>query len=93
MLIRSIGGTPENTAPADVPAPDTTEDKPAAPAANRTPEQEKQLADLRAACVKKAAAGGQKAILAFLQAHKVRSVFDLDPELYPALMFICKQEA
>lgn len=87
MLIRSIGGTPENT------APDTTEDKPAAPAANRTPEQEKQLADLRAACVKKAAAGGQKAILAFLQAHKVRSVFDLDPELYPALMFICKQEA
>lgn len=92
MLIRSIGGTPENTAPADVPAPDTTEDKPAAPAA-RTPEQEKQLADLRAACVKKAAAGGQKAILAFLQAHKVRSVFDLDPELYPALMFICKQEA
>lgn len=73
MLIKSIGGIPENTAPA------------------AAPEQEKQLADLRAACVKKAAAGGQKEILTFLQAHKVRSVFELAPELYPALMFICKQ--
>ena len=92
-LIRSLGGAPENTAPADVPVPESAPET-TAPAANpRTPEQEKQLADLRAACVKKAAAGGQKAILAFLQAHKVRSVFDLDPELYPALMFICKQEA
>lgn len=91
ILIRSLGGTPEAfvlaAAPVPESAPETT-----APAANpRTPEQEKQLAVLRAECVKKAAAGGQKDILIFLQAHKVRSIFELAPELYPALMFICKQ--
>ena len=92
MLIKSIGGAPETPVPASAPVPESAPDKPAAPAANpRTPEQEKQLADLRAACVRKAAAGGQKEILTFLQAHKARSVFELAPELYPALMFICKQ--
>ena len=90
MLIKSIGGVPVIPVPAAAPVPESAPETPA-PAATRTPEQEKQLADLRAACVRKAAAGGQKEILTFLQAHKARSVFELAPELYPALMFICKQ--
>ena len=90
MLIKSIGGAPETPVPAAVTVPESAPETPA-PAATRTPEQEKQLADLRAACVRKAAAGGQKEILTFLQAHKVRSVFELAPELYPALMSICRQ--
>ena len=90
MLIKSIGGAPETLVPAAAPVPESAPETPA-PAATRTPEQEKQLADLRAACVRKAAAGGQKEILTFLQAHKVRSVFELAPELYPALMSICRQ--
>lgn len=90
-LIRSLGGTPENSAPADIPAPETTADKPAAPAANRTLEQEKQLADLRAACVKKAAAGGQKEILLFLQNHGARTIYELSPDFYPDLLKICQE--
>lgn len=90
-LIRSLGCAPETSAPADVPAPETTADKPAAPAANRTPEQEKQLADLRAACVKKAAAGGQKEILLFLQNHSARTIYELDPDFYPDLLKICRE--
>lgn len=91
-LIRSLGGAPETSAPADVPAPETTADKPATPAANpRTPEQEKQLADLRAACVKKAAAGGQKEILLFLQNHSARTIYELSPDFYPDLLKICQE--
>lgn len=93
MLIRSLGGAVPETesAPAPTAAPETaTPETPAS--APRTPEQEKQLADLRAACVKKAAAGGQKKILVYLQAHNARSIFELDPSLYPALKFICEQE-
>ena len=86
ILIRSLGGTPENSAPADVPAPETP-----APAANRTPEQGKQLADLRAACVKKAAAGGQKEILLFLQNHSARTIYELSPDFYPELLKICQE--
>ena len=90
MLIKSIGGAPETPAPADVPAPETTADKPAANP--RTPEQEKQLADLRAACVKKAAAGGQKEILLFLQNHGARTIYELDPKYYGDLLTVCNGE-
>ena len=92
ILIRSLGGAPENSAPADVSVSETTADKPAAPAANpRTPEQGKQLADLRAACVKKAAAGGQKEILLFLQNHSARTIYELSPDFYPDLLKICQE--
>lgn len=90
-LIRSIGGAPENNAPADAPVPESAPET-TAPAANpRTPEQEKQLADLRAACVKKAAAGGQKEILLFLQNHSARTIYELDPDFYPDLLKICQE--
>lgn len=56
-----------------------------------TPEQEKQLADLRAACVKKAAAGGQKEILLFLQNHGARTIYELSPDFYPDLLKICQE--
>ena len=93
ILIRSLRGAPETPEPADVTAPETTADKPAAPAANpRTREQEKQLADLRAACVKKAAAGGQKEILLFLQNHGSRTIYELDPKYYGDLLNVCNGE-
>ena len=91
-LIRSIGGAPENTAPADPPVPESAPET-TAPAANpRTLEQEKQLADLRAACVKKAAAGGQKEILIFLQNHSARTIYELDPKYYGDLLTVCNRE-
>ena len=89
-LIRSLGGV--SSAPAPTAAPDTATPETPAPAANRTPEQEKQLADLRAACVKKAAAGGQKEILLFLQNHGARTIYELDPKYYGDLMTVCNGE-
>lgn len=87
-LIRSLGGAAPaaESAPAPTAAPETT-----APTANRTLEQEKQLADLRAACVKKAAAGGQKEILLFLQNHGARTIYELSPDFYPDLLKICQE--
>lgn len=87
-LIRSLGGAAPaaESAPAPTAAPETP-----APAANRTLEQEKQLADLRAACVTKAAAGGQKEILLFLQNHGARTIYELSPDFYPDLLKICQE--
>ena len=45
--------------------------------------------EVRAACIRKAAADGSKEFLLFLQEHGVRSVFDLDPKFYPDLLEIC----
>lgn len=90
-LIRSLGGTPENTVPAAAPVPESAPETPAPTAAPRTPEQEKLLADLRAACVKKAAAGGQKEILLFLQNHGARTIYELSPDFYPDLLKICQE--
>lgn len=88
-LIRSLGGAAPaaESAPAPTAAPETT----APTAAPRTPEQEKLLADLRAACVKKAAAGGQKEILLFLQNHGARTIYELSPDFYPDLLKICQE--
>lgn len=87
-LIRSIGDAPEAPVPTAAPetAPETTAPAP------RTPEQEKQLADLRAACVKKAAAGGQKEILLFLQNHGARTIYELNPKYYGDLLNVCNGE-
>ena len=90
-LIRSIGGAPEAPVPAAAPVPENAPETPA-PAANRPLEQEKQLADLRAACVKKAAAGGQKEILLFLQNHSARTIYELDPKYYGDLLSVCNGE-
>lgn len=89
-LIRSLGGA----APAaeSAPAPTAAPETPAPTAAPRTPEQEKLLADLRAACVKKAAAGGQKEILLFLQNHGARTIYELDPKYYGDLLNVCNGE-
>lgn len=54
-----------------------------------TEEERKALGEVRAACVRKAAAEGTKEILLFLQAHGVRSIFDLDSKFYPDLLKIC----
>lgn len=54
-----------------------------------TEEERKALGEVRAACVRKAAADGSKEILLFLQEHGVRSIFDLDPKIYPDLLKIC----
>ena len=45
--------------------------------------------EVRAACIRKAAAEGTKEIQLFLQEHGVRSIFDLDPKFYPDLLKIC----
>lgn len=83
-LIRSLGSVPE--AAESAPAPTPT----AEPAA-RAPEQEQELQALRAACVKKAAAGGQKEILLFLQNHSARTIYELSPDFYPDLLKICQE--
>lgn len=54
-----------------------------------TEEERKALGEVRAACVRKAAAEGTKEILLFLQEHGVRSIFDLDSKFYPDLLKIC----
>lgn len=82
-LIRSLGGSVPETESAPAPT--------AAPAA-RTPEQEQELQALRVACVKKAAAGGQKEILLFLQNHSARTIYELDPKYYGDLLNVCNGE-
>lgn len=90
-LIKSLGGVPAQQ-DATMAAPETaTPEIPAPASAPCTPEQEKQLADLRAACVKKAAAGGQKEILLFLQNHGARTIYELSPDFYPDLLKICQE--
>ena len=54
-----------------------------------TESERKALGEVRAACVRKAAADGSKEILLFLQEHGVRSIFDLDPKFYSDLLKIC----
>ena len=53
-------------------------------------DERKALGEVRAACVRKAAADGSKEILLFLQEHGVRSVFDLDSKFYPDLLKLCE---
>lgn len=72
---------------ADAPAESKREIKPHARIL--TESERKALGEVRAACVRKAAADGSKEILLFLQEHGVRSVFDLDPKFYPDLLKIC----
>ena len=55
-----------------------------------TESERKALGEVRAACVRKAAADGSKEILLFLQEHGVRSVFDLDSKFYPDLLKLCE---
>ena len=76
---------------ADAPAPAQGESKwEIKPHARVLSEDErKALGEVRAACVRKAAADGSKEILLFLQEHGVRSVFDLDSKFYPDLLKIC----
>lgn len=85
-LIRSLGGSLGGSVPEAESAPAPT----AAPAA-RTPEQEQELQALRTACVTKAAAGGQKEILLFLQNHGARTIYELSPDFYPDLLKICQE--
>lgn len=76
-----------NSADAPAPAEPRPEIKPHARIL--TEEERKALGEVRAACVRKAAADGSKEILLFLQEHGVRSVFDLDSKFYPDLLKIC----
>ena len=75
-------------APAPAPAEPRSEIKPHARIL--TEEERKALGEVRAACVRKAAADGSKEILLFLQEHGVRSVFDLDSKFYPDLLKLCE---
>lgn len=74
-------------APAPAPVESRTESKPHARVLSE--DERKALAEVRAACVRKAAADGSKKILLFLQEHGVRSIFDLDSKFYPDLLKIC----
>lgn len=92
-LIRSLGGVPAQQ-DATTAAPETGSalaPTPTAAPAARTPEEEQSLQVLRAACVKKAAAGGQKEILLFLQNHSARTIYELSPDFYPDLLNICQE--
>ena len=77
---------------ADTPAPAQGESKwEIKPHARVLSEDErKALGEVRAACVRKAAADGSKEILLFLQEHGARSVFDLDSKFYPDLLKLCE---
>ena len=75
-------------APAPAPAEPRPESKPHARVLSE--EERKALGEVRAACVRKAAADGSKEILLFLQEHGVRSVFDLDSKFYPDLLKLCE---
>lgn len=87
-LIRSLGGSLGGSVPEAESAPAPT---PTAEPAARTPEEEQSLQALRAACVKKAAAGGQKEILLFLQNHGARTIYELSPDFHPDLLKICQE--
>ena len=78
-----------NSDSADAPAPAEPRPEIKPHARILTEEERKALGEVRAACVRKAAAEGTKEILLFLQEHGVRSIFDLDPNFYPDLLKIC----
>lgn len=80
-----------NSADAPAPAPAPAEPRPEIKPHARilTEEERKALGEVRAACIRKAAADGSKEILLFLQEHGVRSIFDLDSKFYPDLLKIC----
>ena len=75
---------------ADSPAPAESRPESKPHARILTEEERKALGEVRAACVRKAAADGSKEILLFLQEHGVRSVFDLDSKFYPDLLKLCE---
>ena len=75
---------------ADAPAPVESKMEIKPHARILTEEERKALGEVRAACVRKAAADGSKEILLFLQEHGVRSVFDLDSKFYPDLLKLCE---
>lgn len=89
MLIEEMLNSIKN---ADSPAPARGESKwEIKPHARVLSEDErKALGEVRAACVRKAAADGSKEILLFLQEHGARSVFDLDSKFYPDLLKLCE---
>lgn len=74
---------------ADAPAPVESKQEIKPHARILTESERKALGEVRAACVRKAAAEGTKEILLFLQEHGVRSIFDLDSKFYPDLLKIC----
>lgn len=78
-----------NSIKADAPAPVESKREIKPHARILTESERKALGEVRAACVRKAAADGSKEILLFLQEHGVRSVFDLDSKFYPDLLKIC----
>lgn len=75
---------------ADAPAPAEPRPEIKPHARILTESERKALGEVRAACVRKAAADGSKEILLFLQEHGVRSVFDLDSKFYPDLLKLCE---
>ena len=75
---------------ADAPAPAEPQPEIKPHARILTESERKALGEVRAACVRKAAADGSKEILLFLQEHGVRSVFDLDSKFYPDLLKLCE---
>lgn len=75
---------------ADAPAPAEPRPEIKPHARILTEEERKALGEVRAACVRKAAADGSKEILLFLQEHGVRSIFDLDSKFYPDLLKLCE---
>ena len=75
---------------ADVPTPAAPRPEIKPHARILTESERKALGEVRAACVRKAAADGSKEIQLFLQEHGVRSVFDLDPKFYPDLLKLCE---
>ena len=87
MLIEEILNGIKN---ADAPAPVESKREIKPHARILTEEERKALGEVRAACVRKAAADGSKEILLFLQEHGVRSVFDLDSKFYPDLLKLCE---
>lgn len=87
MLIEEMISSIKN---ADAPAPVESKREIKPHARILTEEERKALAEVRAACVRKAAADGSKEILLFLQEHGVRSVFDLDSKFYPDLLKLCE---
>ena len=74
---------------ADSPAPAESRPESKPHARVLSEDERKALAEVRAACVRKAAADGSKEILLFLQEHGVCSIFDLDSKFYPDLLKIC----
>lgn len=75
---------------ADAPAPVESKREIKPHARILTESERKALSEVRAACVRKAAADGSKEILLFLQEHGVRSIFNLNSKFYPDLLKLCE---